>query len=133
MSKSHLEVYLNEHLAGASAAGEMLGLLRQIDSGSDWSGIETEIMQDRLELQQLMKRAGVGESRAREAVAWLSEKFVELKSRLDDERGGPLRRLELIELLGVGIDGKRALWAALQAAAEVTPALRDADYERLIR
>jgi len=126
-------VYLNDHLAGASAAVEMLGVLRQIDPGSDWSGIETEIMQDRLELQQLMKRAGVGESRAREAVAWLSEKFVELKSRLDDESGGPLRRLELIELLGVGIDGKRALWAALQAAAEVTPALRDADYERLIR
>jgi hypothetical protein len=133
MSKSYLETYLNDHLAGASAAVEMLGLLRQIDPGNDWTGIEAEIVQDRLELQQLMKRANIGESRTRQAVAWLSEKLTELKSRLDDESGGPLRRLELVELLGLGIDGKRALWAALQTAADVTPALRDADYDRLIR
>jgi hypothetical protein len=39
--------------------------------------------------------------------------------------------LESLEALSLGIEGKRVLWLALSAAAEVTSGLRIADYERL--
>jgi hypothetical protein len=35
------------------------------------------------------------------------------------------------EAVALGIEGKRALWRALAAAAEVSPAFQVADYERL--
>jgi hypothetical protein len=43
-----------------------------------------------------------------------------------------LRRLERLEALALGIDGKSALWQALKAAAELAPELRQMDYEQLV-
>ena len=65
--------------------------------------------------------AAVAESRTRKATAWLTEKVTELKLRLDDPAGGALRLLEALEAVSLGIEGKRALWRALAAAAEDAP------------
>ena len=46
-----------------------------------------------------------------------------VKLRLDDPSGGALHRLEALEAVSVGIEGKRLLWRALAAAAEGTPGL----------
>jgi hypothetical protein len=51
--------------------------------------------------------------------------------RLDDSARGPLRLLETLEAVRLGIDGKLALWQALNAAAPVAPRLQGLDYERL--
>jgi hypothetical protein len=45
--------------------------------------------------------------------------------------GGQLARLEKLEALALGIEGKRALWRALLAVAEEIPALRNVDLVRL--
>ena len=63
--------------------------------------------------------------------AWLVGKVTELKLRLDDSARGPLRLLESLEVLGLGIHGKLALWRALDAAADSSPELEGFDYERL--
>jgi hypothetical protein len=69
----------------------------------------------------------------RRAAAWTAEKLIEMKIRVDDPSSdGVLRRLELIEALAIGIDGKRALWAALQRASSSTPGNGSIDYDRLI-
>jgi hypothetical protein len=73
----------------------------------------------------------VPESRPRKIAGWLTEKITQLKLLLDDGRGGPLSLLEAIEAVALGIEGKRALWYALAAAAEVTPRLQGIDYDRL--
>jgi len=63
--------------------------------------------------------------------AWLTEKFTELKLRLDDSARGPLRLLESLEVVGLGIHGKLALWRALYTA-DVSPELQGhLDYERM--
>jgi hypothetical protein len=80
-----------------------------------------------------MRRAGAAERPGRRAVAWMMAKLTEGKTRVDDLSAGPLYRLELIEALGVGVDGKRALWTALATAAAKAPALQGIDYDRLIR
>ena len=78
-----------------------------------------------------MERLDIGESRTRKATTWLATKLTELKLRFDDPQTGPLRLFESLEALSLGIEGKRSLWMALGAAAEISPLLRVADYERL--
>jgi hypothetical protein len=51
--------------------------------------------------------------------------------RADDKSSGPLRRLESLEAVALGIHGKLALWQALSAAAVAAPALRGVDYDDL--
>src|SRR5258706_152823 len=63
--------------------------------------------------------------------AGLAEKTAELKARAGGGGGGDLGRAEAGEAVALGIDGKRALWKALAAAADETPALRGPDYGRL--
>lgn len=134
MSNQHaLSVYLNDHLAGSSAALELLAALRKVEGLEGWAdNVRSEVAADRQELEQLMRNADVAQSDVRRAAAWVTEKLAELKTRIDDRTGGALQRLELIEALALGIEGKRALWTALQAAADRVPALQGLDYARLI-
>jgi hypothetical protein len=132
VSHAYLSKYLNDHLAGADAALEILAALQRLDSPALWRPIESEIREDRAELERLMHIAGAPSSPIRQATAWTAEKLAELKMRVDDPSSGALRRLELMDALAMGIEGKRALWMALQRAALRQPTLANVDYERLI-
>jgi len=135
MSDAHLAVYLHDHRAGAVAAVALLDHLEQSHAGTSLArfaaDLRTEIVADVRELEGLMDRAGIGSSVARKTVGWLSAKVAELKVRIDDPGDGALRLLETLEALALGIDGKRALWDALAAAAERAPVLSNLDYARL--
>ena len=129
----HLAAYLNDHLAGSSTAIELLTTLEAQPGFEEWARtLREEISSDQRELEVLMTQLSVARSPVRRVAGWIAEKLVEAKTRLDDQKGGRLQLLELIELLALGIDGKRALWSALQATSASLPALRVADYERLI-
>ncbi len=121
MPSRHLAAYLNDHLAGAGGA----------PVGDFASSLRPEIEADRRTLQALMAHLEIAESAPRKAVAWLAEKWADLKLNLDDRGGGDLRLLEILEALALGIEGKRALWVALEAASDVNLALRTADYDHL--
>jgi len=135
MADKHLTTYLNDHLAGSVVALELLDHLNAAHSESElgafFKQLSSDIAADRDELQGLMERLDIGESRTRKASAWLTEKMTELKLRFDDPKGGPLRLFESLEALSLGIEGKRSLWIALIAVAEKSPSLRILDYERL--
>jgi hypothetical protein len=137
MSHEHIATYLNDHLAGSLVAIELLEHLESVHKGTDIerfaAELRADIAEDRLELEALMARLKVAESRTRKATAWLSEKVTELKLKLDDPGDGLLRLLEAFEALSLGIEGKGGLWRALAAAAEDAPALQVADYEVLTR
>jgi hypothetical protein len=55
-----------------------------------------------------------------------------VKLEVDDVENGPLRRLERLEALAVGIEGKIALWQALETVP-AKAAFGTIDYERLCR
>ena len=97
----------------------------------DLPALKADIEADRQQLKMLMDRLGITESRVRKLTSWIAEQVTEAKFEADDESRGILRRLERLEALGIGIDGKLALWRALNAAAEVAPDLRGIDYEQL--
>ena len=133
MAHEFLSIYLSDHLAGAQAALEMLTLLRRDGDSEVWREIEGEIREDRAELERLMNSTGSAQSTVRRAAAWTAEKLAEFKLRVDDPSTiGSFRRLQLIEALAIGIDGKQALWTALKGTPGSTPALGSVDYGRLI-
>ena len=135
MANEHLATYLNDHLAGSVVAVELMDNLETAYADTPIAnfvnGIRIEVEADQRELQELMSRLEISESRTRQVSAWLTEKLTELKLRLDDSARGNLRLFESLEALSLGIEGKKSLWLALAAAAEISPQLRLLDYERL--
>jgi hypothetical protein len=126
-----LSVYLNDHLAGASAALELLDELRRMpELEASAEGLHTGISEDRRTLQALMAQTGIAQSAVRQTTAWIAERLAETKAAFDDRANGSLRRLEFLEALSLGMEGKRALWTALRAAAQVRGP--DLDYAPLI-
>jgi hypothetical protein len=135
MSKKHLTTYLNDHLSGAVAAIELLDHL-----AADAPEIRPSLLQlrndieaDRKELEKLMERLDIDQSVLRKATAWIGEQVAETKLSMDDQTTGLLRRLERLEILSLGIEGKLSLWRALEAASKQDVNLRKLDYEGLAR
>jgi hypothetical protein len=135
MANAHLATYLNDHLAGTVAAIQLLGHLAAAHAGTALEPVlvevRAEVAADREELERLMARLKIAESRPRQATAWLAEKATQLKLLLDDPSGGPLRLLEGLEAVAIGIEGKQALWRALATVAADVDELQEVDYERL--
>lgn len=135
MAHDHIATYLNDHLAGSVVGLELMENLEAVYAGKPIAvfiaKLRVDVEADRQELEDIMDRLQISESRTRKASAWLTEKFTQLKLRLDDPAHGDLRLFESLEALSLGIEGKRSLWIALSAAAEVSPELRIADYHGL--
>ena len=137
MGTENIATYLNDHLAGSVVALELLETLGATHEGTALAAffvkLRTDIDADRQELETLMSRLRISESRTRKASAWFAEKLTELKLRLDDPAGGELRLFESLEALSLGIEGKRCLWLALSTLAGTAPALQSLNYERLLQ
>ena len=135
MANDRLASYLNDHLAGAVAALDLLGRLEAAQAGTPaakaLAELRADIAADRQKLEALMDRLGIDESRSRKVMAWIAERAAQLKLRLDDSSDGALGRLEALDALAMGIEGKRALWQALAAAASDSPELQGVEYDRL--
>jgi hypothetical protein len=135
MANKHLATYLSDHLAGSEAALELLEHLATIQADTPLKSLldelHADVLADRQELETLMARLHVEESRPRKATAWLAEKVTRLKLRLDDPTDGAFHLFEGLEMLGIGIEGKRGLWRALAATSEIAPELQGVDYARL--
>ena len=134
MSREHLATYLNDHLAGSVTALEILD--RLAEEASDLqpfvTGLKRDIEADQQVLVDLMAKLGITQSRFRKAGGWLAERIVEAKLEVDDQSGGLLRRLERLEAVALGIDGKLALWRSLFAASSTDVRLQGPGYGDLI-
>jgi hypothetical protein len=114
-----LGIYLNDHFAGATGAIELTRrATRQYDGelGDFFDRIGAEIEEDRQTLEAIMSRNGVEHQRAKHLAAWLVEKLARLKFNGALVRRSPLTPFVELETLAVGIQGKLALWRALQTA-----------------
>jgi hypothetical protein len=114
-----LAIYLNDHLAGATVGVELARRLQTSNEDDREFGpalveICAEVETDRETLKAVMDRLGVGQSKLKPAAAVLGERLGRLK--LNGRLWGysPLSRLDELELLQVGVVGKRRLWRALE-------------------
>ncbi len=136
MSDENLRAYLNDHLAGSVGAIAMVERVIEENAG-DLLGrrleeILQEIKQDQSVLQDLIDRAGGKENSLKKAGAWLAEKAGRVKLGGTGDPGG-LARLEVLETLAIGMQGRRALWRGLRVVVDQHPVLRDLDLDLMER
>jgi len=114
-----LGIYLNDHLAGSTAGVELARRLRGSNKDDEEFGpalveICAEVEADREALKAVMDRLGVGQSRLKPAAAVVGERLGRLKLNGQLRGYSPLSRLDELELLQLGVVGKRRLWRALE-------------------
>ncbi|MFF0014263.1 hypothetical protein [Streptomyces sp. NPDC005374] len=135
--QQRLGIYLNDHLAGATAGVELARRMahehRDAPYGETLADLSQEISQDRQALLRVLADLGVPVRRYKAYGAWLGEKAGRVKPN-----GRLLRRSGLavvieLEALRLGAQGKAALWRGLLAASAQDSRL-DADrLEELLR
>ena len=137
MADDNLAVYLNDHMAGAVAAVELLEHLEKAHAGTPIARfvgeLRADVEEDKEVLAGIIARLGHDQSGTRKAAAWLTERIARLKLRIDDPSGGALRLFESLEAMALGVDGKRALWPALDAISATRPQLQGIDFAGLER
>jgi ferritin-like metal-binding protein YciE len=128
-----LATYLNDHLAGASFAIEMLERMRDGCADPDLCTLAEELLieieDDRAVLQSIVEKFDSERSVAKEAAAWVAEKASRMKLQLGTDES--LGVFETLEVLSLGILGKRALWRALEAVAAADTRLQAIDFNTL--
>jgi hypothetical protein len=131
-----LPIYLNDHLAGATAGLELarraLRSNSQNDYGPPLARLAAEIEEDRKSLLSIMATLGVGSDRAKLLVAWVAEKVGRLKFNGRLLGYSPLSRLMELEVLLLGVTGKLALWRTLRLLTQQDSRLDRGELDRLI-
>lgn len=136
MTERGLDIYLNDHLAGAAFGSD---LARQICKHSEGTSLgqvmhslASEIEADRQTLLDLMEQLGTPKNPVKQATTWMAEKASRPKlsgvTAGDDAHGTFLA----LETLALGVEGKHSLWIALKTVADDYPALETAELDRLI-
>jgi hypothetical protein len=135
MSEKHLRIYLQDHLAGATAGLELARRARGANEGSEYgpplAKVADEIEADRRHLQGIIEDLGFGGDRLKNMAAWGLEKAGRLKLNGQLTGYSPLSRVEELEGLLTGITGKWGLWVSLLEVAPGEPRLDAALLERL--
>ena len=120
-----LAVYLNDHLAAATAAVELCRRSARSIADQDTivalSDLADELHAERDTLRQLMRRLSVEENRPLEAVGWLGEKLGRLKPNGSLVRRSPLSDVIELEGLRLSVQGKLGCWRALRIVAATNP------------
>jgi hypothetical protein len=119
MPQPLLPIYLNDHLAGSTAGVELARRLRASNEDDEEFGPELaeicgEVEADRETLKAVMDQLGVGQGKLKPAAAVVGERLGRLKLNGRLRGYSPLSRLDELELLQLGVVGKRRLWLALE-------------------
>ncbi|MFC5907161.1 hypothetical protein [Streptacidiphilus monticola] len=113
-------VYLNNHLSGAVAGAQLAQRLADGLSGEPLQGearrLAREIAQDRDSLRGLMERLGVARRPLYACLGWAVERGGRLKPNGRLLRRSPLTSLVECEAMRTGVEAKRQMWRALDAA-----------------
>jgi hypothetical protein len=129
-----VSTYVNDHLAGATQAIDLLEHLRNTHRsdplGEFANGLLVEILADRDKLRELAGRIGTGSNAIKEMISHVAEKISLLK--LGDKGTMAFGTFESLEFLVLGVHGKLALWRTLKACSATDPRLRNVDYDSLI-
>lgn len=128
-----LSTYLHDHLAGATSAVKMVTRLQRqwhgTDVGAELGAVLREIRADHDVLMTISEVSGGSARPARATLAWFGETAFRLRTSWLMMSREALQLFESLEVLSLGIEGKRSLWRALRAAD--LPALARWDFDHL--
>ncbi len=133
MNANLLGTYLRDHLAGATLATEIIERLIHENEGTRLSTFAKELLtrieDDERELKSLLDGFNEKPGPFKTFAAWASAKLSAVKL---GRMSGVFGNFQALELLAIGILGKRALWLALQRIGGDDERLQALDYDRLI-
>ena len=137
MAQRSIDVYLNDHLAGATFGADLARRLEAQTEATDFqpemSRLAAEIEADLDTLTDLMKRMGATQNPSKQVMAWVTEKASRVKlaglTSSTDEFGTFLG----IEALSLGVEGKAALWTTLREMRDHYPELQSTDLDDLLQ
>ncbi len=136
MPDKAMQVYLNDHLAGATFGSN---LARQIEGLSDdpdrtarISDLAAQIEEDLESLTALMERMGVSKNPVKQVTTWLGEKASRVKLTGLSSGEGDLGLFMALETLSLGVEGKAVLWRALRQVEDRYPELDAGELDILI-
>jgi hypothetical protein len=116
-----LGVYLNDHLAGATAGTELARRVaasqRDPAKQSVMRALADEIGEDRQALLEIMTALGVPARGYKVWAGWLAEKAGRLKLNGSLLARSPLSDLLELEMMRLGVEGKAAGWRTLRTVA----------------
>jgi hypothetical protein len=133
---SVLGIYLNDHLAGATAGTELAHrMARSHHDGKEVGALKrlaVEVAQDRASLLDIMAALGIKVRRYKVSAAWIGEKAGRVKFNGHLFSRSSLSDLEELELLRLGVEGKAAGWRTLRTLADTDTRLEPARLDELI-
>ena len=122
-----LAIYLNDHLAGSTAARELVRRAAASNRGTSYGsfleGLRVEIDEDRASLLEVMRTMDVRPDPLKVAGGWAAEKAGRLKLNGRVLGYSPYSRVVELEVLKLGVGGKRSLWLALRQIQAADPRL----------
>jgi hypothetical protein len=115
-----MRIYLNDHLAGATAGLELAKRTLKNNTGTPLGDVLSELIdeirKDRQALLDLLARLGLRRDPVKAWAAWSAEKVGRLKLNGRIRGYSELSRVVELEGLCLGLEGKRAGWRALMEA-----------------
>jgi hypothetical protein len=134
---SLLAIYLNDHLAGAVAGHELakrtLGQNQGTTYEPELERLATEVGEDKDQLERLMADLGIPHTAWKTRVAWVAEKIGRVKLNGSLTGYSPLSRLEEMEALRAGVQGKASMWRSLAEASPSIPKISREKMQALLR
>ena len=136
MPDKAMNVYLNDHLAGAMLGSDLAEQIRSRNEstplGEVMELLAPQIEEDRQTLIALMRSMDSSRNPVKQAGAWVTEKASRLKF-LGLSSGEPeLGTFMALETLALGVQGKLALWRALNEVTDQHPAIASVNLDELI-
>ena len=136
LSRELLPIYLNDHLAAATAGVDLAKRSAGSNAGTEFGeflhDFAAEADAHRNLLEDVMARLEISRDQVKIGAGWLAEKLGRLKLNGRLVEYSPLSRVIELEGLMAGSNARRNLWRTLAAAAPGEPRIADIDFVQLI-
>lgn len=133
----YLRIYMNDQLALGIAWREVARRAQGENDGTPLGEalrrVATGIAEDVETFEAMMDRLGYGRDRVKTAAATVAERLGRFKLNGRVRGYSPLSRFAELDLLAMGIEGKKILWANLRDLGGLSRRLPDVDFDDLIR
>ena len=136
-SSELLPIYLNDHLAAATAGVDLAKRSAGANQGTEFAeflhGFAGEVEADRNQLEDIMGRLDISRDQLKVRAGWLAEKLGRLKLNGRLLEYSPLSRVIEVEGLIAGTHARQSLWRTLAALAPDEPRVAEVDFVQLVQ
>lgn len=136
MADKAMNVYLNDHLAGAMLGTDLAEQIQAQNEGTAlgelMGSLAPKIEEDRQTLIELMERLDTSRNPVKQATAWMAEKASRAKFSGQTSGEPEVGAFMALETLCLGVQGKVCLWTALKEVADQYEPLASMNLDELI-